>query len=337
MIFRLMGRCNNHCRFCMVEEELRQKQEPKLDDIIRSIGETPAGANVDLFGGEPTLHPGFWKILDAAVDHGHSVTLATNARFFASSGSARRVSDMGNVSVRSSLLGPDAKTHDRLTRVVGSFNETLDGLDALVAERVPLLVNTVLCAQNTDNAKDTVTLLGKHGVRRVKLSGLITRTEMPELFPGLAQMGKAVLESWNVANGFGVTLQLEKMPLCVVPSLITRHIPETDPAMRRSEWFCYTAECKRCRVRPACLGLARGSIQAHHEREVRPFATLPRDATKVLRLDQLADYKPVCLCELIVLDLQREVLGEETIVNVVEAEYKLSKKFPSARIVEVRA
>jgi hypothetical protein len=107
----LGGHCNNNCFAC----ESRKGGWAKLTDIYRA----------DYLKGEATLHPEFMKILAMPRK-----TIETNGRAFSYMPLAMKA--RGH-SWLVKISGPDARTHDSLTRTKGSFSQAVSGLKNLIS------------------------------------------------------------------------------------------------------------------------------------------------------------------------------------------------------------
>lgn len=127
--------CNNNCAFCIDADKraLPQKSTPELlREVLRARNK---GAYIlEIIGGEATIRPDFARVVAAAKKLGiPQVSCATNGRVFADPDAARRIVRAGIDSVIFSVHGPDARTHDSLTRAPGSFAQLKKGLANLKA------------------------------------------------------------------------------------------------------------------------------------------------------------------------------------------------------------
>jgi len=90
---------------------------------------------VTVTGGEPTLYPGFWDILEELQRREAVVRVFTNATTLTGEDVDRLVM-CGVRYVDISLHGPDAATHEAVTRTPGSFDATVAAVKRLRAAGV---------------------------------------------------------------------------------------------------------------------------------------------------------------------------------------------------------
>ena len=104
-------------------------------------------------GGEPTLNPMFPQYVRWAKDFGYTlIGVCTNGRRLAYARYAALLVKAGLNHFIVSIHGPDARTHDALTRTRGSFQQAMDGLQVLKSlqriTRIDIHTSTVLNTRN---------------------------------------------------------------------------------------------------------------------------------------------------------------------------------------------
>lgn len=171
----LTSKCNNRCAHCVNRvSELKWSDRPVLQArqwfLLLDKTLTPT-SRVRLTGGEPSQHPEFFDIIDYLSKHARSFHLFTNARW----PEPKSVADLLSRSLNCtgmlvSLHGPDARTHERFTRVAGSFEETLANIGLAVRAGVPVSVNMVLTTYNYGKIRAMVEIAKKNQIRRVLVS-----------------------------------------------------------------------------------------------------------------------------------------------------------------------
>lgn len=146
--------CNIGCVFCSnpVEGFRGTSDKYSFEAIRKKLEEYKSGLRTfvkfdevrdyfNLTGGEPTIHPEFLRI----VAHIRTefplnlIRLLSNGRMFAYEDFARRTLAIAGLpfEVAVPMFGPDAKTHESISRAPGSFEQTTRGLRHLFARRQP--------------------------------------------------------------------------------------------------------------------------------------------------------------------------------------------------------
>ncbi len=140
--------CNNNCIFCM--EDDRQGRFDRVSGItpeqVKAILEANSRRREVMFvSGEPTLNSEFLRYVRWAREAGfESIGVISNGRRFSYAPFAEKAVDAGLNLVIVSVHGPDARTHDGLTRTPGAFEQAVAGLRNLsaLARKTPLRINT---------------------------------------------------------------------------------------------------------------------------------------------------------------------------------------------------
>jgi radical SAM protein with 4Fe4S-binding SPASM domain len=139
--------CNNRCRWCYASPSGFKKDRMKPEDVksyldlSRSLGMKDIG----FCGGEPTLHSELIEMISYATSLGLRVTLYTNGRRLSEPEFAKRLKKSGVYKVQISIQGTSPEKHDRVTRVPGSYEETIMGIENCRKEGLNMRFLTVLC------------------------------------------------------------------------------------------------------------------------------------------------------------------------------------------------
>lgn len=255
LILHLTDRCNNRCRFCMVDGIHGQFSFP-YEATLELIDQLPARSKVDLFGGEPTLYPRFFELLQYIRSKSLKCSIATNGRLFSNKEFTGKVVAItgGALYVRTSLYGLTAEVHDSLTGVNRSYAELMLGLDNIVAARIPCQVNIVITLMNLPDLPEIVRLVIDKGVRRIKFGLIVDARSCLQLVPPLAQIRPQLAEAVQLAERNGLIVTVEKAPLCLLPE----YMNEFSSERVLGQWprfYDDTGECGCCVVRKWCDGL----------------------------------------------------------------------------------
>ncbi|NCA70799.1 MAG: radical SAM protein [Sphingobacteriia bacterium] len=124
--------CNLHCRHCYLAAGEAGTRELTTTEILRVIDQVKAagGTSISLGGGEPLLHPDWYRLVTHALDQGLLVALGSNGTLIdrALAATLARLP----IKIQLSLDGASAAVHDQI-RGVGSYARTRAAIDHLRA------------------------------------------------------------------------------------------------------------------------------------------------------------------------------------------------------------
>ena len=159
VLVELTYRCNLDCFFCY--NDLGLRGEPLRTDQYRSFFEDLRDLqvlNLTLSGGEPLAHPDFLKLGAYARELGFVVRIKSNGHALRGE-MARRIRDeVDPFLLEVSLHGATAATHDRQTRVPGSFDRLLANLREALGLGLRIKVNSTLTRWNEGEIEEMLAL-----------------------------------------------------------------------------------------------------------------------------------------------------------------------------------
>src|ERR1700736_839441 len=152
LTWELTYACNLACAHCLSSSGKRDPRELSTQDCKDIIDELERMQvfYVNIGGGEPTVRRDFWQLLDYATSHHVGVKFSTNGSRITPD-VAERIARMEYVDVQISLDGATADVNDAV-RGPGSYATAVTAMDNL----------------------------HRAGVRRFKLSAVMTRHNMPQ-------------------------------------------------------------------------------------------------------------------------------------------------------------
>lgn len=131
LFLNITYRCNSRCQFCAADIAYDLAPQPiSLKAVQNLIGSAHYRA-IYLSGGEPTLHPEIEGIIALSRVHSEGVILLTHGRRLKDPAFAEGLVRSGVTFLIIPLYGPDARSHDRVTQVKGSFDQTIAGFESL--------------------------------------------------------------------------------------------------------------------------------------------------------------------------------------------------------------
>jgi len=258
---RLTGFCNNNCFFCMTEHE---KPLMDLDKIKQYIDKIEPGSYVNIFGGEPTVHPLFFETMEYIKNKNLLVNLQTNLRMFSDKNFQKKIIKYENIKfIFFTLLGHNEEIHDSLTQKNGSFNETLKGVN-FINNNMNLFLhnNTVFCKSNYLFLENIVELLDNLKIHAISFANLFIYEEIDKLINNICKfdelkfrLNKALKKAQK--HGFIVSLS-QDIPFCLAPEYIGffNNYNKKDFEYFHYNYFIKPEICrKECELQEICIGI----------------------------------------------------------------------------------
>jgi mycofactocin radical SAM maturase len=223
LTWELTYACNLSCVHCLSSSGRRDPRELTTEQCEAVIRELQAMQvfYVNIGGGEPTVRPDFWHLLEYAVDHQVGVKFSTNGVRI-DLPRARYLASTDYVDVQVSLDGATAEVNDRV-RGPGSYDMALRALDNLAAAGFrDAKISVVITRENAGQLDEFKRIADDHGatlrLTRLRPSGRgadvwdelhPTPAQQRELYDWLVRAGENVLtgDSFFHLAGFG-----EKLP-----------------------------------------------------------------------------------------------------------------------------
>ena len=149
VLLELTYRCNLDCFFCYNDTQLEGRplaldQYLALFDDLRDLHVL----NLTLSGGEPLAHPDFFRLGREARERGFMLRIKSNGHALDETRARRLRDEVDPFIVEVSLHGATAATHDRQTRVRGSFERLVRNLGGMRATGLRVKINSTLTAWN---------------------------------------------------------------------------------------------------------------------------------------------------------------------------------------------
>jgi cyclic pyranopterin phosphate synthase len=229
--------CNNNCLFCI--EDNREARFDALraqtDEDIRRIllDGAPGTSEVMFVAGEPTLNPSLFEYVGWARAAGfRSVGVITNGRRLSYLPYVRGLLEAGVDLVQVSIHGPDAATHDALTRTRGSFEQTLRGLANLAALRPShpgLRIQTAYCVtrRNLGRIVDFLRLIAPFGPDQCVFNTLMPEGRGKAGFDTLMPRYRDVVAAFKEAVRGMQKGEIARIALLDVPACVSEGLPDS--------------------------------------------------------------------------------------------------------------
>ncbi|MCR5743961.1 MAG: radical SAM protein [Lachnospiraceae bacterium] len=176
--WHIIHSCNLHCVHCYQEDyNCRMPYEQmvatldKYEAYVRAKGYE---GQINLTGGEPMLHPDFYRICEEIRRRGLRLGILTNGTLIDENAS-NKLAALKPVFVQISLDGPQ-KVHD-LIRGEGNFQRAVAGIDHLKSAGVRVLVSFTIMKQNCETFREVARVCAKHHVDKLWWDRVVTDDE----------------------------------------------------------------------------------------------------------------------------------------------------------------
>jgi mycofactocin radical SAM maturase len=158
--------CNLACVHCLSSSGRRDPRELTTAELFGVVDELAAMQvfYVNIGGGEPTLRPDFWDLLDYCVESKVGVKFSTNGSRITPAAAAR-IASSDYVDVQISIDGADAATNDAV-RGAGSFDVATTAMQRLADAGVAdFKVSIVVTRDNVGQLDDFLALSQRYGAQ----------------------------------------------------------------------------------------------------------------------------------------------------------------------------
>ena len=194
--------CNLACIHCLSSSGRRDPRELSTAECKTIIDELQKLQvfYVNIGGGEPTIRPDFFELIEYCVDHGVGVKFSTNGSQIDPT-AAERLSGNDYIDIQISLDGANRETNDAV-RGDGSWDMAITAMDNLAAANFgQFKISVVITRHNVDQLDDFEALAAKYGAElrltRLRPSGRGADT-WDQLHPTNAQQRQ--LYNWIITR-----------------------------------------------------------------------------------------------------------------------------------------
>jgi mycofactocin radical SAM maturase len=206
LTWELTYACNLACSHCLSSSGRRDPRELSTAEAKAVIDELERMQvfYVNIGGGEPTIRPDFWELLDYAVEHHVGVKFSTNGSRITAE-TAARLAGNDYVDVQISLDGATAEVNDAV-RGEGSYATAIGAVEHLAAAGMKGFKLSVVCTRENIGQLDEFKSIADRYDAQLRLTRLRPSGRgadvWDELHPTAAQQRQ--IYDWLVAHGDNV-------------------------------------------------------------------------------------------------------------------------------------
>ncbi len=270
--------CNNNCVHCVVGNK-RGAPDWTTGKYKKELEESrKAGADeVVITGGEPTIRPDFLELVRYAKSMGFNlIQLQTNGRMFCDREFTRKTIEAGVNEFAIALHAHIAEIHDSITRVKGSFDQTVEGIRNVSKFRPGVIVNgiVVVTRYNYKFLPEIADFLISLGVGQLQYDFVHPMGNAYKYYdkvvPKISDVLPFIENGIRIAESKNTIIHIEAIPPCLLPghekNIVEFNMPPTelreigrfDPNFNETKikyGKIKGPQCKECKYDPVCEGL----------------------------------------------------------------------------------
>ena len=252
----IINGCNNNCIMCT--RNSIDNYMPPYEEIIQQLNNLKDPDQITITGGEPTIRKDLIKILRFInIKFPETkIRLITDGRLLSYDKLILELTKIRNLSITSEIHGNE-KLHDQITRVKGSFNQTLTGLKKALKNKIPVEMRIVLHKLNYKNILDICQIIKSElaGVERVVIFPIDyigqAYKNRDQLFVSYEELKPFVQTAIDFLKEY-FRVEIYHVPYCKLDERYHKYIAKKTVEERR---LANLKECEDCKFRDICPGI----------------------------------------------------------------------------------
>jgi His-Xaa-Ser system radical SAM maturase HxsC len=274
--------CNNNCEMCTNPDDFKGGRLISLTSIKKylnrdDIRKKKNVREVYLSGGEPTMQPDFFKIISFLQDKYPiaQIKILTNGRRFFYEEFSKACVNLGKVNFIIPIHGFDEITHDEITRVEGSFHQTVAGLKNIMhARRIgqEVEIRIIITKLNYKKIKRILDFVHKEIPQADRLVIIFLEYEGQAIknFKNVKLSYADFMKEFKIIKPFlgrDKEIRFYHFPLCVVPYDFWPYLWRT----LRADEVTFLNQCEKCKMKEFCLGIHKNYLKLFGRKEFQPI------------------------------------------------------------------
>lgn len=302
--------CNNRCKHCVIEDSKNKlisnniKMDLTTQECLNQIDEELKRGikHLVLTGGEVTLRKDFNILLKKCTDNNLGITVQTNGRMLSNDKVIKAINNIDDIRFIVALHGANSYTHDNITQVKGSFEETCQGIRTMIEHNKLVIIKVVISKINILELEDIVKLANNLGVKYICFAFPHAqggaRINFNEVMPTYSNIKYILEKVINKSEQMNVNIEFEAVPFCIIPKHM-RLVGElkylrsssicTQVKEETFEWDDIRKsikrkgkDCLKCSLDSVCEGPWSEYIDAFGDDELKPIILSEEDKNKIL-------------------------------------------------------
>ena len=286
--------CNQHCTGCPCTLGIDRSKSMSIHDIRCHVETLIASSREDepihitMSGGEPTLHPDFFQIIDLMKEKGIYLTILSNSEKFGDQAFCNEFLKHCNIlrtHIVTTIHSSSPDIHERQNGSPGSFDKSIRGLKYLYIRGIKITIKHCITGVNAEDTNNFIQMVDEnfHPNVDIELWGLdycgLTKEQAEKLFKPYSEMKSSIeqaLDSCIAANARnGRRTLVCNIPLCAVDPfywhmfrLRTQNFayaryfdPQHELVNQDDDSGTFSKKCSHCAVHDICAGTYRSVFE----------------------------------------------------------------------------
>ena len=228
--------CNLDCYFCYFRDKIDDKEHPehpfmsleKAKKIMHTLRYVYANNAVDIQGGEPTIYPDIYELIEYCNEIGLAPTLITNGIVLANEEIAKKFKEAG---VKDFLFSIHAigEEYDRIVGLPNGSKKQMKALYNLQKYEIPFRLNCTMTKEAGNQLPDIATLAVETGARVVNFiafnpfadqQGKRDLTDVPKYSDLKENLQKAI----DILEDNNIEVNVRYFPICMLDEKYRKNI-----------------------------------------------------------------------------------------------------------------
>lgn len=264
-------KCNNNCLICCLGKSFLFNRVIKFKDIISRIASDRRKIDsIYLSGGEPTLNEDLFQAIRYIREKYHNIEIAllSNARLFSYESYFKKflnLNEKKNIKVCISIHGHTARLHDTITRVRGSFLQTLCGIRNLLSYNIPVELRIVVNKINYIYLTDIARFIAHSYILKEVMYIVFIAMDIEgnalknkdKIVVKYSEFIPSLENALGILQRHGLKIRLYHFPLCIINS---KYWPYAWKSLESSK-VLFLKECRSCNYKKYCVGILKSYIK----------------------------------------------------------------------------
>ena len=228
--------CNLSCYFCYFASRIADRTHPehpfftleKAKAMCKIFVEEYGCNSIDIQGGEPTIYPHIFELIEYCVSIGLKPTLITNLIALSKFEYAKKFKEAGIYDFLVSLHGI-GENYNRIVGKKGAFEKQMQALQNLKTLEVPIRINAVLSNEVIEDLESLTDIALDSHARVVNFLGYNNSGDQKRLrdtyqIPYYDIIAQKLMPCIDRLEANGIEVNLRFLPFCVVDEKYRKNI-----------------------------------------------------------------------------------------------------------------